>query len=276
MTLSKNIKQFRLERNLTQEQLGTMLGISGQAISKWETSETYPDGSMLLPLAQALGVSLDRLFGNEIYTMEDVSLRIRKLLSNTPSKDRLHLIRDLGWQMEKGLFNCSSPSPRELVYSPQELITKKASSYYLSDYGFTHISNGLAPFFAVFPEYGDNWARAIGDGEEIRKIFETMSAPEVMDAVLWIHRREEDFVFEPALLGMDCGLEDSALDRVLEKLLQLELVEALNVELNGEQRVLYTSRPSQKVMALFIIALEVNYRNGYSYMSHYRSKPYLK
>ena len=79
MTLSQNIKQFRLERNLTQEQLGATLGISGQAISKWETSETYPDGAMLVPLAQALGVSLDKLFGNEIYTMEDISLRIKKL-----------------------------------------------------------------------------------------------------------------------------------------------------------------------------------------------------
>ena len=95
MTLSQNIKQFRSEKNLTQEQLAAKLGISGQAVSKWETSETYPDGSMLVTLAQALGVSLDRLFGNDIYTMEDVSLRIKMLLLHTPAKDRLHTVRDL-------------------------------------------------------------------------------------------------------------------------------------------------------------------------------------
>ena len=100
MTLSQNIKQFRTEKNLTQEQLGAMLGISGQAVSKWETSETYPDGAMLVPLAQALGVSLDSLFGNKNYTMRDISQRIKTLLANTPKKDRLHLVRDICWQTE--------------------------------------------------------------------------------------------------------------------------------------------------------------------------------
>lgn len=274
MTLSQNIKEFRLEKNLTQEQLAAKLGVSAQAVSKWETSETYPDGSMLVPLAQALGVSLDRLFGNEVYTMEDISRRIKMLLANTPGKDRLHLVRDIGWQTEKGLFNAISP--RELTYSPEEIRGKKASSYYLSDYGFTHISNGLTPFFAVFPEYGDNLTQAIGDGEEVRKIFEAMSSPEVMKAVLWIHQKEEEFVFEPALLGMDCGLEGEVLDTVLERLHNLNLLHKLDVELNGEQRVLYNTRPSHKVIALFIMARELNYSNGYTYMSHHRNKPYLK
>lgn len=274
MTLSQNIKQFRLERKLTQEQLATKLGISSQAVSKWETSEIYPDGSMLIPLSQALGVSLDRLFGNEIFTIEDISLRIKNLLQATPAKDRLHLVRNLCWQIEKGLFNCRCPI--EQFYFPDELNWKTASSYHLSDYGFTHISNGTTPFFAVFPEYGDNLTQAINDGEEVRKIFAAISLPEVMRATLWIHRKEEEFVFEPALLGKECGLTDEALHIVLEHLYQLYLVQKLDVELDGEPRVLYSTQPSHKVMALFILAREVNYRRGYSWMSHHRSKPYLK
>ena len=43
MSLSENIKKFRLEKNLTQEQLAAKLCISAQAVSKWETSDTYPD-----------------------------------------------------------------------------------------------------------------------------------------------------------------------------------------------------------------------------------------
>ena len=190
MTLSQNIRLFRLERKLTQEQLAAKLGISSQAVSKWETSETYPDGSMLVPLSQTLGVSLDRLFGNEIFTIEDISLRIKNLLQATPTKDRLHLVRNLCWQIEKGLFNCRCPI--EQFYLPDELNWKTASSYQLSDYGFTHISNGMTPFFAVFPEYGDNLTHAIKDGEEVRKIFEAISLPEVMQALLWIHRKEEE------------------------------------------------------------------------------------
>ena len=64
MSLSETIKKYRLEKGYTQEQLGAALGLSAQAVSKWETSETYPDGALLVPLANTLGVSLDTLFGN--------------------------------------------------------------------------------------------------------------------------------------------------------------------------------------------------------------------
>ena len=55
------LKKLRLEKQMTQEQLASLLGVSAQAVSKWETSETYPDGALLVPIANALDVSLDVL-----------------------------------------------------------------------------------------------------------------------------------------------------------------------------------------------------------------------
>lgn len=58
MCLSENIKNFRLKKDLTQEQLASRLGVSAQAVSKWERSETYPDGALLgLTLERARGFS---------------------------------------------------------------------------------------------------------------------------------------------------------------------------------------------------------------------------
>lgn len=37
MSLSQNIKRLRLEKEMTQEQLASLLGVSAQAVSKWET-----------------------------------------------------------------------------------------------------------------------------------------------------------------------------------------------------------------------------------------------
>ena len=88
MSLSGNIKRLRLEKNWTQEQLATKLGVSAQAVSKWETSETYPDGALLVPLANELEVSLDELFGNDAVSMADISGRIVKFIHNTKAKER--------------------------------------------------------------------------------------------------------------------------------------------------------------------------------------------
>ena len=119
MKLSENIKKFRLERNLTQERLAAMLGVSAQAVSKWETSETYPDGALLIPLANELGVSLDELFGNESVSMPDLSRRIISLIHETNPEDRFHLTRDICWQIERGLFNCRMEIDKR--YDPDEI-----------------------------------------------------------------------------------------------------------------------------------------------------------
>lgn len=61
MAISDRIKYYRKSNNLTQSQLAELIGVSPQAISKWETGSGYPDLSMLVPLAMALQISTDEL-----------------------------------------------------------------------------------------------------------------------------------------------------------------------------------------------------------------------
>lgn len=60
-TFSNNLKQFRKQKQLSQEQLAEQLGITTQAVSKWECSLSYPDIDLLPQLADLLGVSIDTL-----------------------------------------------------------------------------------------------------------------------------------------------------------------------------------------------------------------------
>ena len=59
--IGKNIAEFRKAKALTQEQLGDAVGVTGQAVSKWENGG-MPDAYLLPKIAAALGVSVDRLF----------------------------------------------------------------------------------------------------------------------------------------------------------------------------------------------------------------------
>ena len=61
MSLSENIKKFRLEKNLTQEQLAAKLCISAQAVSKWESGQSDPSTTNLLALAKLFGVRPEEL-----------------------------------------------------------------------------------------------------------------------------------------------------------------------------------------------------------------------
>ena len=61
MKLNEKIAWYRRERKLSQEELAAQVGVSRQAVSKWELGEAAPDVTRLLALARAFGVSADHL-----------------------------------------------------------------------------------------------------------------------------------------------------------------------------------------------------------------------
>ena len=63
--VSATIRRLRRERGLTQEALAQAVGVSPQAISKWETGQTMPDITLLLPLSKELGIGVDLLLGGD-------------------------------------------------------------------------------------------------------------------------------------------------------------------------------------------------------------------
>ena len=60
--VSEKIREYRRENRLTQEAFGRLLGVSPQAISKWERVECYPDITFLPALAELLGCGIDAFF----------------------------------------------------------------------------------------------------------------------------------------------------------------------------------------------------------------------
>ena len=77
MYIGENIKRLRREKNITQEKLAEHLSISCQAISKWERGETFPDVTLVMPIAGYFGVSTDELLGVDDLRNEQ---KIRKYL----------------------------------------------------------------------------------------------------------------------------------------------------------------------------------------------------
>ena len=274
MSLSNNIKKLRLEKNLTQEQLATKLGISAQAVSKWETSETYPDGSLLVPLANELEVSLDVLFDNEAVTMSDISERIINLIYNTESTERFNIARDICWQIERGLFNCRMEIEKQ--YDPDEIKNQKSASYILDDNGFTIVSNGKDPFFSLFPEPSEGYGHFLNDKEDLQKIFAALSHTDTMNALIYLYRKRENYVFESSVLARDCDISDDKIDTVLDNLSRLKVIRKQILNINCEERTLYYSRPNHKLLALFIMAREIGYSGDYCLQSHHRDIPLIK
>ncbi|MEA4825282.1 MAG: helix-turn-helix transcriptional regulator [Clostridium sp.] len=77
MGFADNLKSIRQERHISQEELAEIIGVSRQAVSKWEQGSGYPEMEKLLALSKELNVSLDYLMLGEIKSTES-----NKTLSN--------------------------------------------------------------------------------------------------------------------------------------------------------------------------------------------------
>ena len=105
LLIGENIKRFRRERNLTQEEMAAHLGVSFQSVSKWERGDGYPDITMLPALANYFRVSVDELLGmSEIEKNEQYNKINRTWAEN--NKNGLHSENvSLMWQSLKTFPN---------------------------------------------------------------------------------------------------------------------------------------------------------------------------
>ena len=72
MELGKQIRMYRLENKLSQEELADRIYVSRQTISNQENDKNYPDINSLVLLSEVFKVSLDKLIKGDIETMKDV------------------------------------------------------------------------------------------------------------------------------------------------------------------------------------------------------------
>ena len=92
-TMGQIIRRLRKERNLTQEELAEQLGVTFQAVSKWENDTGMPDISQVVPIAHVFGVSTDVLFGtfgtNDTEEVRKIVNKAQALLSRPLTSESL-------------------------------------------------------------------------------------------------------------------------------------------------------------------------------------------
>ncbi len=93
--IGKFIAQKRKEKNLKQEDLASLLGVSAKTISRWETGRNMPDLALLKPLSYELGITIHDLLSGEVVEQKDYPQRyeenINKVLIKAASENKRKL-----------------------------------------------------------------------------------------------------------------------------------------------------------------------------------------
>jgi len=122
MTIGQNIRQLRKEHEMTQEELAAAIGVTPQAISKWEKDTGLPDIRQIIPLANVFRVSTDVLLGVEppVDNAESVHEWILRVREGIDENDTETLITAL---------NTFKQCPREYDDAPELRLTRLMLGY---------------------------------------------------------------------------------------------------------------------------------------------------
>lgn len=96
--IGENVKRLRTAKGLTQEELADFLGVSFQAVSKWERGLAYPDVETIPVIANYFGVTIDELMGNSRIRVEE------RITAYLEEYDRLTMLCTEESQREKNVL----------------------------------------------------------------------------------------------------------------------------------------------------------------------------
>ncbi len=98
LIIGENIRTLRRERNITQEEFATAVGVSYQSVSRWETGACYPDVELLPDIAEFFGITVDKLIGAdkavEQKEVEEYLERFQKAINKGMVYDCISIARE--------------------------------------------------------------------------------------------------------------------------------------------------------------------------------------
>ena len=130
MEIGNQIKQLRQRRGVTQEDLAEHLGVTPQAVSKWERGVATPDIAMLPEISAYFGVTIDALFAISDETRME---RIQNMLWDVRFLDQMDVDSAAAFLLEKAAREPKNGRPHELLADMENHIARehhaKAAEY---------------------------------------------------------------------------------------------------------------------------------------------------
>ena len=232
--LSDRIAELRKERGLTQEQLGQLVGVSAQAVSKWEKGGA-PDVELLPALADRLGVTIDTLFGRSQEEIEDMPQMLIRWLEAIPAERRpdqlfrllattFTALTTMGHDFYVGTHTFIQPS----CYTPDH--TWLRSGLDLTNAICLAIPAEDFPLYMLLPEPPEGYASQLASDEEYRRLFSALSMEGGLELLRYLYGQKEAFYSVPALANR-VGLTQEQVSAAVEALAQCSLLHCRSIEL---------------------------------------------
>lgn len=219
------LQELRKEKKITQEQLANYLGVSPQAVSKWENG-SYPEGDLLPRIADYFNVSIDYLYKRGVKSSsleQEVMDELRKILIEETERNKDYGVRPEFWEkVFKIIWGVQlSPWGNNKEYFERRISEAdiRAASVIMdnSGYSFMNLYKGKEfCFLSKTPENG--YAACFKNTESVRKLFKLLSEEGTLKTLIYLATFSYGEYVSCESISLATGVETEKVRDVLETL----------------------------------------------------------
>ena len=264
--IGEQIKKYRAEKGITQEQLGQLVGVTTQAVSRWECGGT-PDAELLPRLSEVLDVSIDMLFGRK---EQSLSLALSRKLIRMSREDAYRYAFEICWAIEVGLLGESRDIDdimNRFIERPVMNVDKNRDYFakVIHDNGIANarMSSDFYNFFLML-EPSDGIKNHLSSFEELRRVFELFADKKLLKIILFMYSRA-DVPAATSLISKSTGMTEPEVDRCMSILCENNLTSHSIVATADGDINSYTFRKECFAIPLLCFADEIAKKNVYPF-----------
>lgn len=284
LKIGEKISKYRKLKGFTQEQLGESVGVSGQAVSKWENGGV-PDTYLLPIISKILGVSIDALFGVEKkisdYTQDEIlddlfKFCLQKMHCKDNRIDFFKFMFDTIWTVQSAYFgNESRPLLKDVVEKNRG--NSQITSQIINDEGTTYLSLvENFPFFSAVCDTPEISKKLLSE-KNFGEFFSLLASEDGMKAILFTQSATETSQYTADMMAKKIGI---TLERFLEVeplLVKYGLLNEDSLTLDDSIIKVYHKWSNPEIRPLLMMAYQfINARQSYYDFTCNRTKPYFE
>ena len=237
-TMGERIKELRKGAGMTQEELGNKIGVSAQAVSKWECG-SVPDTELIPKIADCFDVSIDALFGREYENYDVYNLMSKHIIEGYETENRddevLRRAMENCWISFASSCGIGWPGEKELEQTEATVAEcmnhKNKCSKINSDKLFAFMDRSEdTPFFVYMPE-AEGRAKKLLENTDYCSFFAALGDPDFFRAVLWLFSHKATRFTKGRFIAK-LGLSEERADEVLAMLQKHNFVVVRELELD--------------------------------------------
>ena len=268
------INTLRKGKGITQEELANHVGVSTQAVSKWECGGV-PDTELIPIIADYFEVSIDTLFGRSINDYGDIYSAVMRKISSLNENERFNEVFELLWVIQQAIIG-----------KIDKKNIKKLSEIDHNNHTYSQIrwDSGVSMFdltkqspYAFFMPESDERSDWLLNDVDYLSLFKILAEQDTFNTLVFLYKRNKGISFTPKLLEKSLGITAERAQEIIDSLKKYHFIDTTEIELDDTTQYVYALNNTPSFIAILTFAREIIKLPNIFYIYHGgREKPYLK